>query len=678
MLYKHMLMGSIKTPKILQSKTNVFLILLVIIFLYSLSSLVGLTSPFLIGFFFVTLFPGYLISSIFFSDRLTRLAFSPAISVSIIILPVILLNNMLAIPISKTNVIVISTIVFLSSSILWYKLSKKVTKTRVPRLLVLIALFSVLAIGLPAALNGTFSERGIRYGGNFDNDPWMQQAYANRILIENDLPVHDPYVSEVEEPRFYHYGLHVYLATFHYFTDLRIFQTIQVITFFIPIFFVISGYVFLRKFLEERSSLLITFLFVFAGGFGGILLLLQVLTFLGQTPISSMTDFMISNNEIFRCPFGLCPYDILYINNLPSSLMFITQSAGFMLALTVFPLLYLLVSPKGFDRKTKLLAGVLIASSFIIHVIFSIIILMVFVLYIILEFIFIGISKKKVANLIDIFLVFLVLYIPYYLHANLLVSSRLPNTGFVAFLQGSVFIQTLLGFGIAFIFGIPFLFYILKEKRSHFNLFLLAFFIITILLLTHALPIEPGAIRNYSVRLIFIPIFIGFGLFLERINIKKHIPIFVVLLIFLSSSNIVNSAAYYYVVLTDKDTISHNEWEALEWIRSSTDPNSVFLNSEYEVGPFSKISTFTGRRVFVGGTVVLYFNETESGRLKQDVDRIYNTTDMQIAINLLDEHEIEYVYIGSNERKLYPQGLEKFESLEAVFRNEDVVIFKYP
>jgi hypothetical protein len=680
MPYKHMLMDSmktIKTPKLLHSKTNKLYLLIIIILLYSLSSFSGLIPPFLIGFFFLTFLPGYLICSAFFSDRIKRLVFAPALSIAVIILPVVLLNTLPGFLITSLMVNSILLVVLLLSSFVWFRFSKKPTRSSIPRTLLVIIAVAIISSVIPAVMNGMPGDSGITYGGTFDNDPWLQQAYASRLLIEKDIPIHDPFVANVDVPRFYHYGMHVYMLSLHYLTSLRFFQILQILAVFLPVWFVLTAYTFLRKFLKEKTSLIITFLFILGGGFGGPLLLLEINNHLQTQDLYSLPDYMMENKEVFTRPMGVATIDILYSNNLPLAMMFMPQAAGFMMSVFLFPILYLIIKRNRFDKKTRLLAGSLAATSMIFHAIFSLIIIAAFVLYLIFEHIQFRIDRKAFTDLIDILIVFLVLYIPYFVNASFGYVSGIQSAEIITlsnFLYGNLFLPVVVGLGLIFLIGIPFLLYNLKSNRTHLILFLIALLIVSLALLSNFLPMGPQNFRNYATRLVFIPAMIGFGIFLERSHVLKKPIILAIVILIVAVSPVINSMSYYYVTFSGKDSISYGEWEALEWIRNTTSVNSVFLTSEYEIGPFSKIAVFTGRFVFVGGTAVLYFNDTKP--LKAEVDLAYNTTNQDDLNTILEKYRIDYIYIGPNERELYTkEGLEKFESFDSVFRNEDVTIF---
>ena len=63
-----------------------------------------------------------------------------------------------------------------------------------------------------------------------------------------------------------------------------------------------------------------------------------------------------------------------------------------------------------------------------------------------------------------------------------------------------------------------------------------------------------------------------------------------------------------------------------------------------------------------------------------DIQTIYSTTDLSQATALLDRYEVDYVYVGPEERKLYGDaGVAKFQSsFEAVYTSAGVTIYRVP
>jgi len=75
-------------------------------------------------------------------------------------------------------------------------------------------------------------------------------------------------------------------------------------------------------------------------------------------------------------------------------------------------------------------------------------------------------------------------------------------------------------------------------------------------------------------------------------------------------------------------------------------------------------------------------NLTEADKRARDVKTIYNTLDMEKLISLLNRFNVEYIFIGPLERRVYnAEGLEKFDILPKqfpiVFQEGKVTIYRY-
>ena len=66
----------------------------------------------------------------------------------------------------------------------------------------------------------------------------------------------------------------------------------------------------------------------------------------------------------------------------------------------------------------------------------------------------------------------------------------------------------------------------------------------------------------------------------------------------------------------------------------------------------------------------------------QDVTALYTTTDVNVALNIINQYDVQYIYAGQLEWVYYtPDGLNKFDRmvemgyLEEVYRNSGVSIY---
>ncbi len=133
------------------------------------------------------------------------------------------------------------------------------------------------------------------------------------------------------------------------------------------------------------------------------------------------------------------------------------------------------------------------------------------------------------------------------------------------------------------------------------------------------------------------------------------------------------------------------DWRAIEWINRNIEGQPVLLeagNMTKQDGSesaayhwASRVATFTGLPIPIGWAnhEAGWRNDwTEPGRRKRDVDLLYRTGNLNVAINLIGRYGIEYVFIGSVERDRYPQeGLEKFARLgEVIYREGPVELWR--
>jgi len=120
-----------------------------------------------------------------------------------------------------------------------------------------------------------------------------------------------------------------------------------------------------------------------------------------------------------------------------------------------------------------------------------------------------------------------------------------------------------------------------------------------------------------------------------------------------------------------------NDWKAIEWINDNISGQPVILeagnmisHSGGESAAYhwaSRIATFTGLPIPVGWSnheAGWRNDQVEPYQRKRDTDLLYQTTNLNPAIHLLNKYDIRYVYIGQIERNRYPaEGLTKFREL---------------
>ena len=128
------------------------------------------------------------------------------------------------------------------------------------------------------------------------------------------------------------------------------------------------------------------------------------------------------------------------------------------------------------------------------------------------------------------------------------------------------------------------------------------------------------------------------------------------------------------------------DYEAINWLLdhvSGTPVVAEALAGYYREGGL-RVASFTGFPTLLG-----FHQEGEqrygwqTGPRRSKAEEFWNTPDPTVALRVIDELGIEYIYVGQLENILYPaEGLAKFSAmvetgdLEEVFRNERVVIYR--
>ena len=125
-----------------------------------------------------------------------------------------------------------------------------------------------------------------------------------------------------------------------------------------------------------------------------------------------------------------------------------------------------------------------------------------------------------------------------------------------------------------------------------------------------------------------------------------------------------------------------DEYAAIQWLNAHGAGNPVIVEA---VGgsftTFARISSRTGLPTILGWSGHEYQwrgSGEEAARREKDVDEIYSSQDFQRTLELLEEYDVTYVYVGALERGKYSAAsLEKFDTLlEVAFQQGEVTIYR--
>ena len=125
------------------------------------------------------------------------------------------------------------------------------------------------------------------------------------------------------------------------------------------------------------------------------------------------------------------------------------------------------------------------------------------------------------------------------------------------------------------------------------------------------------------------------------------------------------------------------EYDAIRFVKDNVGSESAILEAVGEWGDAGLISRSTGvPTVFnwPGHEIQWRGSATKFDGREQDVARIYQSLDIQETQNLLHSYDVDYVYVGPRERKLYgDEGLGKFPFfMQTVFNEDGVAIYRLP
>jgi uncharacterized membrane protein len=120
---------------------------------------------------------------------------------------------------------------------------------------------------------------------------------------------------------------------------------------------------------------------------------------------------------------------------------------------------------------------------------------------------------------------------------------------------------------------------------------------------------------------------------------------------------------------------------AIDWLRENTPGSAVVLEAvgeDYSAFGHARMSTFTGRATVLGWPGHELQWDHEPGSREDDVRRLYVTTDLDEARDLIGRYGIDYVVYGPIERTTYGDaGLAKWDQLgEQVFEREGTTVWR--
>lgn len=122
---------------------------------------------------------------------------------------------------------------------------------------------------------------------------------------------------------------------------------------------------------------------------------------------------------------------------------------------------------------------------------------------------------------------------------------------------------------------------------------------------------------------------------------------------------------------------------AAEWVDENLPPDAVIIEATENAYAWApRISTFTGRLGVIGWVnhEAGWRNDwTEPRERSQDLETIYTTPSLAVALKVCRKYHADYIYVGRMERSIYGStGLTKFSTLETVYSRDSVTIYRVP
>ncbi len=111
-----------------------------------------------------------------------------------------------------------------------------------------------------------------------------------------------------------------------------------------------------------------------------------------------------------------------------------------------------------------------------------------------------------------------------------------------------------------------------------------------------------------------------------------------------------------------------------EYIKENTPSDKVFLTSTTHINP---VSTLAGRNTYVGSSLYVYYHGLgdEYGKRSNEVEYLYNAS-YEDLLDFCKNNNIEYIYLGSNEKWSLTINWDTFNKLEKVISFGEEELYK--
>jgi hypothetical protein len=486
-----------------------------------------------------------------------------------------------------------------------------------------ISTLLALAVYVPLSNSYVISPIGLIVHPTHASDLNFHLSIISRFIESPHIPVEDPYLPNHYIS--YNWFMHVYLGTLTIITGIHQFTTFKIV--FPLLFFALSMNIYLlgRKIFNYRTALLSTVVYTIGGGMAWALIA------------------YFRPNNIFH--YLIYQFDDTAFIKYDQTILFflLPQTQSFALVILVFAIFLWIKTLDIFNlRNTVVLSLILIALSYY-HLVTAFPLFISMGLYAIYTLIKRG-KESSYPTLIPLTIASLVT-IPYFL----LISHDQPSQIAMTYVNYSVTFM-LLTYGIMGILAFIGAYQSIKSERAT----PLIFFAITtfIIMNTISLPLTYDTYRFLVYLWIPIAIFASYYISQALLELQKRK---------LSSKRTVIKASVVAVALicalpTSFIMISYysecsylhipnDELKAMEWIKSNTHKDSIFLE---EPSTFTKIPLATGRRLAFAG--YLYTTQYHGIDKYTQINLILNEGNPVNLSSALRALNVSYVFIGHDEQ----------------------------
>jgi hypothetical protein len=252
----------------------------------------------------------------------------------------------------------------------------------------------------------------------------------------------------------------------------------------------------------------------------------------------------------------------------------------------------------------------------------------------------------------------------------------------------------ILAYGPIFLFGIAGLYRILKQRESldhsaYHYILLFGISIFFVFFITNPTEAHFGLLKATRIIPICLLVFSAY-LFQSSFQAKKLSKIIVVLMLLglpsLFTDNFIASD-----VSNPSTYVRYSDMEAASWMKKNLPRGAIVQaepnypgaeNGKQPKYAYSFIPIFAERRTAIGEWKVSsqeHSKPNEVGERFHSVKKMLSRQDANESIKILERFKIQYVYVGELERRLYRNGIEKFENkadFDLVYSGDNVSIFK--